>query len=535
MNQFETWRRPFAIWLGMLPVAGLVVWALYGFELRPLPWLPLPLPAAAYFNSLRDLLIHAGTGRVSFMQGARSFDGWWNYFLVAFSVKTPAVTLVLLGAAFGLLTIHRRWRATVYWWLPPLALFLLASFGRLNIGYRHILPALPFVWLLVGDTAVYWQKKRWSQLLLAGLLLWYAAASLRQFPDYLPYFNEFVGGSAQGVYQLSDSNLDWGQDLPLLADYLAENPEAQFSYFGPGDPAWAGIEQTPLTRSDAFHPANPAPGLYAISASHVQGVQLKDWDLFNWFRRREATGSLGYSILLYEVTAAREGSWVAQCLDPGPILGETAVTQILGLTDYRALFFDCENSWVFPDNGEPGWFILPQRAHWPLAEWLPDNLTLIYKHDAAGSAPSYMVYYWDGQTEPLAAIFGGNQQAALADGSTRPLPILFGETAVLSGYRLDGFEWWTGWQVERETAVPLTAAGHLHVGERPPLVADGLGFTSEQWRPGDIFLQRFAFGQPGDYLATGLYDYVSGEKLRVEGGQADGELVGLRPQHHNLP
>ncbi len=467
------------------------------------------------------------------MQGARSFDGWWNYFLVAFSVKTPAVVLALFGVTVVLLTRHRRWWQTVYWWLSPLILFVVASFGGLNIGYRHILPVLPFVWLLVGETAVYWWQKRWQQVVLVGLLGWYVFASLRQSPDYLAYFNEFVGGSEQGVYHLSDSNLDWGQDLPLMVAYLAENPDAQFSYFGPGDPAWAGIEQRPLTDGlaadpNTFAPANPAAGKYAISASHIQGIQLDDWDLFDWFRRQEPVGNLGHSILLYEVEAAQEGSWVAQCLDPGAILAETAVSHLLGVTAYRPVFFDCANSWVFPNDGEAGWYVLPQRQDWPMVEWLPDNLTLVYKHDASGDSPSYAIYYWDGEAAPAQAILPAAQQASLADGTPLTLPVSFGETAALLGYRQDGFDWWTGWEIGKETAVPLTVAGHLYAGDPTPLVADGLGFTSDQWQPGDVFFQRFAYEQTGDFLETGLYDYLTGERLPVPGG--DGSLVRLLPE-----
>jgi hypothetical protein len=47
-------------------------------------------------------------------------------------------------------------------------------------------------------------------------------------PHYLSYFNVFAGGPSQGYRRLADSNLDWGQDLPALADALeragAERP-----------------------------------------------------------------------------------------------------------------------------------------------------------------------------------------------------------------------------------------------------------------------------------------------------------------------
>jgi hypothetical protein len=510
----DKWWQPGLLWLSMLPVAGLVIWALYGFELRPSGAITLPLPAATYLNSLLDLLLHAGAGHEAFLLGQLSESGWWSYFPIAFGLKTPVVTLLLLAVALVLLTTHRLWGHTIYFWLPALALFLVAVAGRLNIGYRHILPALPLVWLLVGETAVYWQTRRATRLILLLLLGWYAAAGLRQTPHALAYFNELVG--SQGYRTLGDSNLDWGQDLWALADYLAANPGAQYSYFGPVDPAWIGVTTRPLEESPAFQPANPTPGRYALSASHLQGLRLTDHDLFDWFRRQRPTGSLGGSILLYDVAQTRRGTWVAQCLDPGPILPETAVPHILGPGDYRLVFFDCANGWVLPNDG-PGWYILPQRESWPTAAWWPDHLSQVYKHDAAGDSPSYSVFYWDGQPNVVADWTSGPQTAVLPNGTITDLPLSFGETAVLTGYRLDGLDWWTGWQVLAETAVPLAAAGHLNTGSPPPLVADGLAFTSDQWQPGDRFWQRFAFPTPGDSLETGLYNYTNGELLGTDG------------------
>jgi hypothetical protein len=60
---------------------------------------------------------------------------------------------------------------------------------------------------------------------------------------------------------------------------------------------------------------------------------------------------------------------------------------------------------------------------------------------------------------------------------------------------------------------------HLHAGDDPPQVADGLGFSSDQWRPGDWFIQRHVFAAPGEALETGLYNYATlepaGEQLRL--------------------
>jgi hypothetical protein len=60
----------------------------------------------------------------------------------------------------------------------------------------------------------------------------------------------------------------------------------------------------PLARP--YFPGNPAPGIYAISATTLQGVHFNNHDLFAWFRTRESFDKIGYSIFLYEVPAQSE-------------------------------------------------------------------------------------------------------------------------------------------------------------------------------------------------------------------------------------
>lgn len=70
---------PIAGWLAMLPLSGLVVWALYGFELKPIFNWPVSIPAATYFTSLFELLTHVNIGHTAFLLGERSTNGWWYY------------------------------------------------------------------------------------------------------------------------------------------------------------------------------------------------------------------------------------------------------------------------------------------------------------------------------------------------------------------------------------------------------------------------------------------------------------------------
>ncbi|MER3457301.1 MAG: phospholipid carrier-dependent glycosyltransferase, partial [Chloroflexota bacterium] len=59
-----------------------------------------------------------------------------------------------------------------------------------------------------------------SSIVAVFLLFWLAVEALAIQPYPLAYFNQLVGGPAQGYRVLADSNLDWGQDLKRLAAVL---------------------------------------------------------------------------------------------------------------------------------------------------------------------------------------------------------------------------------------------------------------------------------------------------------------------------
>ena len=59
--------------------------------------------------------------------------------------------------------------------------------------------------------------------LMLVIVLWYFVVSVLTFPFYISYFNETIGGSINGYKYVADSNLDWGQDLKRLAEYVEEN------------------------------------------------------------------------------------------------------------------------------------------------------------------------------------------------------------------------------------------------------------------------------------------------------------------------
>ena len=521
LRQKRTWWQVGAVWLSMALVGSVVLWGMYSFETRPMPGTSWPIPATTYIENLFTGQAHLARGHRAYLLGQWSRQGWWSYFVVAYLVKTPVSMLLLLLGTGVLLIKQKLWTETIYLWATALVFFLAASFSRLDIGYRHILPLLPITWLLVARTSYIWMSCRYMRLVFFLCLGWYIIASLRQHPHYLAYFNELVGGSDQGHHYLADSNIDWGQDFSLLLSYAqSQHPNPLYvSYYGIIEPDYYNLAYVPLTTADSISPqltqANPRPGQYALSVNHLLGL-LADPDTFDWFRRHKPDTKLGYSIFIYDIPQAAPGNWIAHCNNPATILDRQMAASLVTTDELRHLYFDCESSWVFPDEGQPGWYILPAYQSWFMEQYFPDHFRQVYHHDATAAAPTYDVYYWDGQVP--ATEWGIEEVPRLQNGAS---PVIK-DMVQLLGYEVTGSTWATIWQVQQAGPVqPVSIAGHLY-GDTPiPAVADGLGYVMEQWQAGDIFWQFHDFEDTveGQFLETGFYDYSTSERLAWQDGR----------------
>ena len=358
-------------WIGLAAmgvVACAVLWVVYGFTFSPLPdgSFPLPLPAPFYWQQLLNTyfrIVNLQGARLDFLLGEASNQGWWYYFPVALAVKTP-LPLLLLGL-IGLVTIARRhrWRQMSVLWVLPLLFLGLGLTGILTIGYRHILPAIPCLILLAGLVATPSQPAldktarhdavefappvrrsvtqitpvQWgASALIAGLLIWLAAGSLRIWPHQEAFFNELAGDWYNWSNLLVDSNLDWGQDLPALRETMAAMgiDEVNLAYFGKAAPEQYGVRYRPLPsylrfvegmELNAYNPYQPEPGWYAISASSLRlGLfQPETVDLYAFFRGRRPDARAGYSIYLYNVTYPPELPVVRRVVYGTPIFAQS--------------------------------------------------------------------------------------------------------------------------------------------------------------------------------------------------------------------
>jgi hypothetical protein len=313
--------------LGVLFLGLVVVWATYRFQVGPLGENGPLVPAPPYLRGIGAVLDFAAGGRPGYLLGEVSTEGWWTYFPVAFGVKTPLATLVGLVVATGL-ALRRPTHDDLLLLVPPVAFFLASTLTRLNLGYRHLLPILPFLFIHLArlpqspnhqspshqspSHPATQSPSPMRRLLPPLLALWLALATLHIYPHFLAFFNPLGGGPEEGWRVLADSNIDWGQDLKGLRAWMDREgvERVRLAWFGSARPEAYGIPHDLLpgvphgfflSSNPPFNPDDPEPGVYAISVSNLVGAALPDPDLYAWFRDREPEAKIGYSVFIYRV------------------------------------------------------------------------------------------------------------------------------------------------------------------------------------------------------------------------------------------
>lgn len=235
-----------------------------------------------------------------YLCGELSRRGWLHYFLVALALKLPLG--LMAGAAGGLAS--GAWRAT---WLvvPPLAFVAAASWSRVDLGVRVVLPAVPYLYVIAGRLGGPGKLREYRVVAVFLAYLFAAASSRTAAPVPLTYFNELAGGN--GTRYLADSNADWGQGLPALRDWMAANgvSAVQLGYFGTDRPEAYGIRYEPLPGYGRVGPPGgdvlpPGRRVVVVSANLLAGLYLPDPDTYAAYRKRKPVAVLAGSLWVFE-------------------------------------------------------------------------------------------------------------------------------------------------------------------------------------------------------------------------------------------
>ncbi|HZW29869.1 MAG TPA: hypothetical protein VFF52_04125, partial [Isosphaeraceae bacterium] len=284
------------------------------------------------------------SGAPSYLFGELRETGWSYYYLVALAVKVPLTFWLVLAAraavAGGIPSAGRAWVLPA----AAAAFVTLASVASTrNFGLRYLLPIAPMAIVWISGLA---EGKRWARRLAWGGLAAQAIAVASIHPYELSYFNVLAGGPIGGRRILSDSNLDWGQGLKLLAGLQRRRPEFRnltLFYFGDTEPARYGVagrcyavRATPGATARLPRQLAPETPYLAVSASLQQGP----WGPAGFFRALDGLDPVCFTedttIAIYrtaEIPGLRSGEdALARAQRPENVLGKPGTSSAGGST-----------------------------------------------------------------------------------------------------------------------------------------------------------------------------------------------------------
>lgn len=254
-------------------------------------------PAGIYLGSIAEAINHGQDGHPAVLLGQTSSHGWWYYFPVVAAYKVPiGFAAALALSVFSL--IWRRWRRAEWALLIPLlawTAFLMSA--PINIGFRHFLPAYAFM-LIFASRAAATDGPRWSSAICALAVVAGAAHALAWHPNYLSYVNF----PRQRVYlQIADSNLEWGQALKQVRQWLDEHPQSGDVWLGYyGERTGQAIRYYLGDRVKRLDGKRPASGTLIISPTWLAGGD-DIGERYAYLRQRKPEAIIGDCMLVFRL------------------------------------------------------------------------------------------------------------------------------------------------------------------------------------------------------------------------------------------
>ncbi|MFZ2299567.1 MAG: glycosyltransferase family 39 protein [Candidatus Moraniibacteriota bacterium] len=315
-------------------------------------------PLSYYFLGVFKVLARVSAGNDYYFLGHidKIASPW--YFPIVFALKEtlPLLLLLIFTACYSLYRIGAAIAAEHVRSLSSLSAFIGRSFrgktaqyvivffvlfyslvsitGNLTIGFRHLFPILPFLYMLIAKSVFDFLRRRRTEPVTHAVCSWIfgitvfaiAAIPVLTYPGYLSYFNPIIGGNQNGYRYVTDSNYDWGQDLKNLNDFVethnrckagmasqsevtkcavtADYPaidKIRVDHFGGGSPRYYLTDKY----ISWWDKREPEAGWYAISSFFYQESLYKqkpagDSD-YSWLKGIQPITRAGDSIFIYYI------------------------------------------------------------------------------------------------------------------------------------------------------------------------------------------------------------------------------------------
>ncbi len=509
---WEWWKRrnrePLVALIGTIFIGGVVIWGVNRFAFTP-------LPGGAFWEDLFWQMGYFGRNTGGYLLGTYDPDGSLFYFPIAFLIKTPIPTLLLLLLAIFTLSIQAPLRNFIaenrYLFVPAFIFCVTAFMAGFNIGIRHLLPLYPYLYLFTAYSLFHRRDlpSRWLMRLQRVAMMLLATSifiSARAFPNYLSYFNQFVGGSENGWLYLADSNVDWGQELPALAQWQRDHRDKPLylSYFGTAHANAYGIEFEPIpapiitpdqppAERQAYDPRYPRPGYYAISINNLIGFPMPTGqrDFYASFRDLEPIAKVGNAIFIYEVTAMGKTVDVAFAGTRPELLPES-VYELWETNDVRVRWFDFPNTRLVVPSGKRVYIVTNELPASHLLNRIPRHE--VFVNDG--------IYVYEVENAVEAA-----QRVTYSD-----------ELAFLGFWPQFEANFVTAWEVNRPINTPLQIFAHATdtsgeiLSQSDTVALDPFS----KWQAGDVYLHKHQLDDLTlrSYTVTvGLYSAETKQRL----------------------
>jgi 4-amino-4-deoxy-L-arabinose transferase-like glycosyltransferase len=175
----SAWRGACVTWLTTIAVGGVALWGLYRFSIGPIdPGGPI-VPAPAYWADWQAVMRNQTAPLPAYLFGDMTTQGWWYYYPITFLVKSSLPELILSVLVIVRLLLTRRWSRDLPLLIVPAAIFSGLLFSTHNLGYRYVLPVLPFLFVASADVVAAAMRKRWMTIGIGLLLVWQIGGTLR--------------------------------------------------------------------------------------------------------------------------------------------------------------------------------------------------------------------------------------------------------------------------------------------------------------------------------------------------------------------
>ncbi len=279
---------------------------------------PILRPYAQYMLGVLMVLQRVDGGNTIYFWGHIVQSGGVSYFPKLFTLKETIPTLIivflaLILAVWGMIkkaiaAPGKIMKNILDYLGVNFAEFAMASFvvlywgysiqSPLNIGIRHLMPTIPFIYVLAAGVWKRWVTKTHfptgtsaptsinamirsfftsavKYIFLVILIAWISIETAFAAPYFLSYFNEFGGGISGGYHYVTDSNYDWGQDLLRLQSWVVAHPEVDkigVDYFGGGSPSYTLGAKEINWSSSKGNPADQGIHWLAVSVNTLEGA-----------------------------------------------------------------------------------------------------------------------------------------------------------------------------------------------------------------------------------------------------------------------